>query len=73
MAVITQQQYQELLPGLLIIHHQHLPDHMLRLLFGCNPSAADITAALGSASATDGCGTVTNITFSDALLPLPVV
>jgi hypothetical protein len=34
---------------------------------GCNPNAAAITAALGSATATDGCGTVTNITSSDAL------
>src|SRR5678809_562904 len=33
---------------------------------GCNPTSSAITAALGSASATDGCGTVTNITFSDA-------
>jgi hypothetical protein len=33
---------------------------------GCNPLPTDITAALGSASATDGCGAVTNITFSDA-------
>src|SRR4029078_4024511 len=32
---------------------------------GCNPAASDITAALGSATATDACGTVTNITFSD--------
>src|SRR4029078_6278747 len=31
----------------------------------CNPAASDFTAALGSATATDGCGTVTNITFSD--------
>jgi L-cystine uptake protein TcyP (sodium:dicarboxylate symporter family) len=33
---------------------------------GCNPTAADITAALGTATATDGCGAVTNLTFSDA-------
>src|SRR5678810_1215682 len=31
---------------------------------GCNPAATDITAALGSASATDGCSTAT-ITFTD--------
>src|SRR6185369_4471434 len=33
---------------------------------GCNPNAGAIDAALGSATATDGCGTVTNISFSDA-------
>jgi hypothetical protein len=33
---------------------------------GCNPNAAAITGALGSATATDACGTVTNITSSDA-------
>jgi hypothetical protein len=33
---------------------------------GCNQLATAITAALGSATATDGCGAVTNITFSDA-------
>src|SRR6185503_6527702 len=33
---------------------------------GCNPLSTDITAALGSASATDGCGAVTNISFNDA-------
>src|SRR6266487_2720896 len=32
---------------------------------GCNPSSATINVALGSATATDGCGTPT-ITFSDA-------
>src|SRR6185503_2352335 len=32
---------------------------------GCNPTAGDIIAALGSATATDACGTVTNITSSD--------
>src|SRR5204863_2030689 len=32
---------------------------------GCNPTAADITAALGTATATDACGAVT-ITSSDA-------
>src|SRR4029453_7746759 len=36
------------------------------VFLGCNPTPSDITAALGSASATDGCGAVTNITFSDA-------
>ena len=64
MAVITQQQYQELLPG----HSDQTPPTFsgsyAPVVFGCNPSAADITAALGSASATDGCGTVTNITFT---------
>ena len=29
---------------------------------GCNPSAADINAALGTATATDGCSTAT-VTF----------
>src|SRR5678810_1118089 len=34
------------------------------ITLGCNPLAADITAALGSASASDGCSTAT-ITFTD--------
>ena len=33
----------------------------------CNPSAAEINAALGTATATDLCGPVTNLTFNDAL------
>src|SRR5205085_5414192 len=33
---------------------------------GCNPLPTDITAALGSATATDACGAVTNLTSSDA-------
>jgi hypothetical protein len=33
----------------------------------CNPTAAEINAALGTATATDGCGAVTNLTFSDQL------
>jgi hypothetical protein len=32
---------------------------------GCNPAASDITIALDGATATDACGTVTNITFKD--------
>src|SRR5688572_9238390 len=31
----------------------------------CNPQASDINAALGTATATDACGAVTNITSSD--------
>jgi hypothetical protein len=31
---------------------------------GCNPLASDITAALGSATATDGCSSAT-VTFTD--------
>ena len=33
---------------------------------GCNPLPTDITAALGSATATDACGAITNLTSSDA-------
>src|SRR5204862_1473652 len=33
-------------------------------IFGCNPTSSAITAALGSASATDACSTAT-ITFTD--------
>ena len=32
----------------------------------CNPTAAEINAALGTATATDACGPVTNLTFNDA-------
>ena len=32
---------------------------VLLITLGCNPSAADINAALGTATATDACGTAT--------------
>ena len=34
---------------------------------GCNPSASDITAALGTATATDGCSTTT-VTSTDGTI-----
>jgi hypothetical protein len=33
---------------------------------GCNPASGDITGALGTATATDGCGTPTVYSFKDA-------
>jgi hypothetical protein len=66
MAVITQQQYQDLYPGPAILHLQHFSGSYSPVTLGCNPTSSAITAALGTATATDGCGAVTNITFSDA-------
>src|SRR5204862_4772917 len=37
-----------------------------RATLGCNPLPTDITAALGSATATDACCSITNLTSSDA-------
>jgi hypothetical protein len=51
----------------MIIHLQHLLEQYTTQNLGCNPSAAAINAALGTASATDLCGTPTLVP-SDGLI-----
>ena len=55
---------QELLHGSAVLIHRPLLLQVLLLTLGCNPSASDINAALGSATATDACSTPT-VTSSD--------
>jgi hypothetical protein len=55
MVVVTQQQLQELLAGSATPSAPTIIIIPASVTLGCNPSAADITAALGSATATAAC------------------
>jgi hypothetical protein len=56
MLVVTQALHQEQLPGLSDLTPPVITPTGTTNTLACNPTAAEINAALGTATATDGCG-----------------